>query len=262
MWEDIQWADPSSLDLLHVLIDRVADARLLVVLTFRSDFTPAWTMRPHMKRLSLGRLERQQAARLIAELGRVSGFCHLPSSQQVLDKTDGIPLFIEELTTMMLAAESSSSSPSQTPDLAIPASLHDLLMARLDQLGPAKEVAQLGAALGRAFPHQVIRAVWSLDDQSLQHGLERLAVAEIISRRGEPPHARWVFKHALIQDAAYQSLLKSQRLELHAHIARVLEKRFPETAETQPELIAHHYTQAGLQQAALDYWERAGQRAF
>ncbi len=261
VWEDIQWADPSTLDLLQVLIDRVADARLLVVLTFRSDFTPAWTMRPHMKQLSLGRLERQQAARLIAELAADRVLPHA-LVQQVLDKTDGIPLFIEELTTMVLAAEASSSSASQAPDLAIPATLHDLLMARLDQLGPAKEVAQLGAALGRAFPHQVIRAVWSLDDQSLQHGLERLAVAEIISRRGEPPHPRWVFKHALIQDAAYQSLLKSQRLELHAHIARVLEKRFPETAETQPELIAHHYTQAGLQHAALDYWKRAGQRAF
>ncbi|MCE2487143.1 MAG: hypothetical protein J4F42_16630 [Desulfurellaceae bacterium] len=261
MWEDIQWADPSTLDLLQVLIDRVAGARLLVVLTFRSDFTPAWTMRPHMKQLSLGRLERQQAAQLIAELAGDRGLPHALVAQ-ILDKTDGIPLFIEELTTMVLDAESSSLSASQTPDLAIPATLHDLLMARLDQLGPAKEVAQLGAALGRAFPHEVMRAVWSLDDQSLQHGLERLAVAEIISRRGEPSHPRWVFKHALIQDAAYQSLLKSQRLELHAHIARVLEKRFPETAETQPELIAHHYTQAGLQQAALDYWKRAGQRAF
>lgn len=260
VWEDIQWADPSTLDLLQVLIDRVPSARILVVLTFRSDFVPAWAMRPHMKQLSLSRLERQQAAQLIAEL---AGDQSLPHDivQQVLDKTDGIPLFIEELTKMVLETESSSAA-SPLPNLAIPTTLRDLLMARLDRLGPAKEVAQLGAALGRAFPHEVIRAVWSLDDQALQHGLEQLAATEIISQRGEPPHPRWVFKHALIQDAAYKSLLKSQRLQLHEHIARVLEKRFPETAETQPELIAHHYTQAGLRGEALGYWKRAGQRAF
>ncbi len=260
VWEDIQWADPSTLDLLQVLIDRAPSARILVVLTFRSDFMPAWAMRPHMKHLSLARLGRHQAAQLIAEL---TGDQSLASDiiQQVLDKTDGIPLFIEELTKMVLETESSSAE-SPLPKLTIPTTLRDLLMARLDRLGPAKEVAQLGAALGRAFPHEVIRMVWSLDDQALQHGLEQLGAAEIISQRGEPPHTRWVFKHALIQDAAYQSLLKSDRLQLHAHIARVLEKHFPETVETQPELIAHHYTQAGLREEALSYWKRAGQRAF
>lgn len=260
VWEDVQWADPSTLDLLQVLIDRTPSARILVVLTFRPDFVPAWATRPHMKQLSLDRLGRHQAAQLVVEL---TGDQSLPPGivQQVLDKTDGIPLFIEELTKMVLETEASSVA-SRVPNLAIPTTLRDLLMARLDRLGPAKEVAQLGAALGRAFPHEVIRAVWSLDDQALQHGLEQLATAEIISQRGEPPHTRWVFKHALIQDAAYQSLLKSNRLQLHEHIARVLEKRFPETAETQPELIAHHYTQAGLRKEALGYWKRAGQRAF
>lgn len=257
MWEDIQWAAPLTLDLLQVLIDRALGAPILVVLTFRSDFAPAWAARPHMKQLSLARLGRGSAARLIAKL---AGARHRPPDivQQILEKTDGIPLFIEELTRMAL--ETGTASP--LPGLAIPTTLRDLLMARLERLGPAKEVAQLGAALGRAFAHEVIQAVWSLNDQALQRSLERLASTDIVSQKGEPPHTRWVFKHPLIQDAACQSLFKSKRLQLHEHIAHVLEECFPETVETRPELLAHHYTRAGLREEARGYWKRAGQRAF
>ncbi len=273
VWEDVQWADPSTLDLLQLLIDQVSTARILVVLVFRSDFVPPWTMRSYITKVTLSRLGRAHVGQLIQNL---AGEASLPREivQQLADKTDGIPLFVEELTKMVLETNvavphtqphvpplSPRAQPGRLP-LAIPATLQDSLRARLDRLGPAKEIAQLGAALGRAFSHTLIQAVWSLDDQSLHDGLTHLVHMDLISQKGEPPHTRWVFKHALIQDAAYQSLLKSKRQQIHQDIAQVLEKRFPDIVHTQPELVAHHYTQAGAREEALDYWKRAGQRAF
>ena len=281
VWEDVHWADASTLELLRLLIDQAPAARIMILLAFRSDFVPHWTLHPHMTQLTLSRLGRQQVSELIE---KVAGDTRLPDEvvRQVADKTDGIPFFVEELTKMVVESNRSSDASSAafwagTTALAIPATLQDSLMARLDQLGAAKEVAQLGASLGRAFSDELIRAVWLLHNQrdqhnqhdqhdqallSLQNGLTRLVEMDLISQKGEPPHTRWVFKHALIQDAAYQSLLRRRRQQIHQRIAQVLEERFPETAHTQPELVAHHYTQAGVREAALDYWKRAGERAF
>src|SRR5262245_36427071 len=188
--------------------------------------------------------------------------------QQLLVKTDGVPLFVEELTKTVLESGLLRAAPDHyelarpLPPLAIPSSLHDALMARLDRLATVKGVAQLGATLGRQFSYALLRAVTQLDETALQHALAQLVHAELLYQRGVPPQATYLFKHALIQDAAYQSLLKSTRQQYHQHIAQVLAEYFPETADTQPELLAQHYTEAGLTEQALPYWQRAGQRAL
>jgi class 3 adenylate cyclase/predicted ATPase len=261
-WEDVQWADPSTLELLTLLIDQVPTARLYLLLTFRPEFTPPWGTRSHISHLTLNRLGRHQITQMIEQVG--SGTA-LPSevTQQIVAKTDGIPLFVEELTKMVLESGWSVGAQHAAPlPLAIPATLHDALMARLDRLATAKEIAQVGATLGREFSYALLHAVSPLDEGTLQKGLSQLVVAELLYQRGLPPQARYVFKHALIQDAAYQSLLKSKRQQYHKQIAQVLEERFPETRETQPELLAHHYTEAGLIAQAIPYWQRAGQKAI
>jgi len=183
-------------------------------------------------------------------------------------KTDGVPLFVEELTKMVLESgllqerEDHYVLTGPLPPLAIPTTLHDSLMARLDRLAAVREVAQLGATLGREFTYELLQAVWTLDEETLQRGLRRLVDAELIYQRGVPPQARYVFKHVLIQEAAYQALLKSTRQRYHQQIAQVLETRFPDTVKTQPELLAYHYTEAGLSAKAVGYWQRAGQRAL
>ena len=190
--------------------------------------------------------------------------------QQIVAKTDGVPLFVEELTKMVrgvgAAHEKRMASMSCTavplPPLAIPSTLQDSLMARLDRLGPVKEIAQLGATLGGNSRYELLHAVSPLDEGSLQQGLRQLVEAELLYQRGLPPQATYLFKHALIQDTAYQSLLKSKRQQYHQQIAQVLEEQFPETEETQPELLAHHYTEAGLIAQAIPYWQQAGQRAI
>ena len=177
-------------------------------------------------------------------------------------KTDGVPLFVEELTKTVIEAEVDVGARRAVPlPLAIPATLQDALMARLDRLGTAKEIAQLGATLGREFSYELLQAVSPLDDETLQHGLRQLVAAELVYQRGLVPQAHYLFKHALIQDTAYQSLLKSTRQKLHRQIAQVLEERFSEIKDTQPELLAHHYTEAGLIGQAILYWQQAGQRA-
>ena len=201
---------------------------------------------------------------------RVTGGKPVPAEvlAQIVAKTDGIPLFVEELVKTILEAGLVQEDAGRyvltgpLPPLAIPATLQDALMARLDRLAVVKEVAQLGAVLGREFAYELLRAVAPLDEATLQQALARLVEAELLYQRGLPPQATYVFKHALIQDAAYQSLLKSTRQQLHQRIVQVLEARFPETAETQPELLAHHYTEAGLPAPAIPYWQRAGQRAL
>jgi class 3 adenylate cyclase/predicted ATPase len=257
-WEDIHWADPSTLELLTLLIDHVPTARLYLLLTFRPEFVSPWGIRSHISHITLSRLGRGQVTQMIE---RIAGEQTLPTEmlQQIVAKTDGVPLFVEELTKMVVeSAGATGTSLLQT----IPATLQDSLMARLDRLGTAKEVAQLGATLGREFSHELLRAISPLDEEALQRGLSQLVDAELIYQRGVPPHRQYIFKHALIQDAAYQSLLKSRRQQLHQQIAHVLEEQFAEIKEIQPELLAHHYTEAGLVEQAIPYWQQAGQRAI
>jgi predicted ATPase/class 3 adenylate cyclase len=268
-WEDIHWADPSTLELLTVLIDQVPTARLYLLLTFRPEFTPPWSTRSHISHVTLSRLGRGQVTHMIEQ---VAGERALPAEmlQQIVAKTDGVPLFVEELTKMVLESGLvreeegryvSAHGGVPIPSLAIPSTLQDSLMARLDRLAPVRELAQIGAVLGREFSYELLQAVSVMDDTLLQQGLRQLVDAELIYQRGLPPQATYLFKHALIQDTAYQSLLKSKRQQLHQQIAQVLIDRFPETVARQPELLAHHYTEAGLKEQAIPYWQQAGQRA-
>jgi predicted ATPase len=267
VWEDLHWADPSTLELLSLIIDQSRTARMLTLLTCRPEFQPPWSPRSHLAHLTLNRFIQPHVELLIA---RAMHGKPLPAEvvQQVVAKTDGVPLFIEELLKMILESGLVREEADRyvltgsLPPLAIPATLQDSLMARLDRLAPVKEVAQLGAVLGRLFPYNVIRAVSPMNEVTLQRGLMQLVDAELLYQRGHPPQAQYLFKHALIQDTAYQSLLKSMRQQYHQRIAQVLEAQFPETTETQPELLAHHYTEAGLLAQAVPYWRRAGQRAI
>jgi predicted ATPase/class 3 adenylate cyclase len=266
VWEDLHWADPSSLEGLPLLLDQVPATRLLVVLTFRPEFHPPWPPRGHLAQLMLTRLGRQEVETMVE---RMTGGKQLPADvlREVVNKTDGVPLFVEELTRTIMESgllrqrDGHYELTSPLRGLAIPSSLNDSLMARLDRLGAAKEVAQLAATLGREFSYELLQAVASLDATALQQALEKLVESEILHQRGLLPRARYVFRHALIQDAAYQSLLRSTRQQYHKHIAQTLAERFPEIKETQPELLAHHYTEAGLIAEAVPYWLQAGQRA-
>jgi class 3 adenylate cyclase/predicted ATPase len=264
--EDLHWVDPSTLEFLTLLVDQGPTARILALFTCRPDFHPPWTGRSHLTQVTLNRLPRRQAAELT---GRVAHGKALPPDviEQVVAKTDGVPLFVEELTKMVLESgllqerEARYELTGPLPPLAIPTTLHDSLMARLDRLAAVKGLAQLGATLGREFTYDLLQAVSPWGEDTLRHGLHQLVAAEFLYQQGLPPQATYRFKHALIQDAAYQSLLRSTRQQSHQRIAQVLEERFPETAETQPEWLAHHYTQAGLTEQAVHYWQRAGQHA-
>src|SRR3989441_4344510 len=265
--EDLHWVDPSTLEFLSLLVDQGPTARILVLLTFRPDFSPPWTGRSHLTQVTLSRLTRRQAVDMT---GRVAYGKALPAEvvEQVVAKTDGVPLFVEELTKMVLECgllqehEERYELTGPLPPLAIPATLHDSLMARLDRLATVKGLAQLGATLGREFSYELLYAISPWDEDTLQRGLHQLVAAEFLYQRGLPPQATYLFKHALIQEAAYQSLLRSTRQQYHQRIAQVLAERFPETAKTQPELLAYHYTEAGLREQAIGYWQRAGERAI
>src|SRR5712692_1976132 len=262
VWEDLHWADPSTVELITLLLEQAPTARLLILLTCRPEFTPAWALRSHLTQITLSRLSRTQVEAMVEQ---ITGSNALPTEVvlQIVSKTDGVPLFVEELTKTVLESglHVGATHASPIPALAIPATLHDSLMARLDRLGTAKEVAQLGATLGREFSYELLRAISPLDEAALQQELGRLVEAELLYQRGLSPQARYIFKHALIQDTAYQSLLKSARQQYHQQIARILEERFAETKGTQPELLAHHYTEAGLNAQAIPYWQQAGQKA-
>jgi class 3 adenylate cyclase/predicted ATPase len=264
--EDLHWVDPTTLEFLSLLVDQGPTACILALFTFRPDFSPPWTGRSHLTQMTLPRLPRRQAAEMT---GRVAHGKALPAEviEQVVAKTDGVPLFVEELTKMVLEsgllqerAERYELTGS-LPPLTIPTTLHDSLMARLDRLATVKGLAQLGATLGREFAYELLQAVSPWDEETLRLGLHQLVEAEFLYQRGLPPQATYIFKHALIQEAAYQSLLKSTRQQYHQRIAQILEARFPETVERQPELVAHYYTEAGLSAQAIPYWQRAGQRA-
>jgi class 3 adenylate cyclase/predicted ATPase len=264
--EDVHWVDPTTLELLTLLVDHGPTTRILALWTFRPDFSPPWKGRSHLTQVTLPRLPRRQAAEMT---DRVAHGKALPPEvvEQIVARTDGVPLFVEELTKMVLESgllqeqEDRYALTGPLPPLAIPATLHDSLMARLDRLATVKGLAQLGATLGRAFSYELLQAVSPWDEGALRQGLHQLVAAEFLYQQGLPPQATYVFKHALIQEAAYQSLLRSTRQQHHQHIAQVLERRFPDLCETQPELLAHHYTEAGLAEHAIPYWQRAGQRA-
>ena len=267
VWEDLHWADPSTLELLALDIEQTPTAPILNVLTYRPEFTPPWPQRSHMTPLTLNRLERAEVEALI---GQHTGGKTLPEDvvEHIVGKTDGVPLYVEELTKAILEAdflrETAAAYELAGPlsDVTIPATLQDSLMARLDRLPMIREVAQLGAVLGREFAYEMLAAIATIEEPALQEGLERLVGAELLYQRGRPPRAKYVFKHALVRDAAYQSLLRRTRQFYHRQVAELLESRFAEIADTQPELIAHHLTEAGLAEPAIGYWQKAGKRAI
>jgi class 3 adenylate cyclase/predicted ATPase len=267
IFEDAHWSDPSSLELLDLLVYRVPALRVLVVITYRPEFAPRWGGYAHVTTHTLNRLTHREGAALVAA---VTGGKALPPDvlEQIVAKTDGVPLFVEELTKTVLESNllvdqgDHYALAGSLPPLAVPATLQDALLARLDRLAAVKDVAQIGAVLGREFAYDLLAAVSLLRDEALQDALDQLVNAGLLFRRGTPPEASYRFKHALVQDAAYASLLKSMRQQLHQRIAQVLEARFLDTAETQPELLAYHYTEAELTEQAIPYWHRAGQQAM
>jgi class 3 adenylate cyclase/predicted ATPase len=265
--EDLHWTDPTTLELLGLLLDQTPTASLLVLLTCRPHFQPAWHHRSYLTEITVNRLSQPQIERMTTH---VAGGKPLPTQvlAQIAEKTDGVPLFVEELTKALLesgqlkAVDGHYELTESFSTFTIPATLQDSLMARLDRLVTAKGVAQYAAVMGRQFSYALLQAVSQLDAFTLQRELDRLVEAEIVYQRGLPPQSIYTFKHALIQDAGYQSLLKSTRQHYHQRIAQVLEAQFSETAEAQPELVAHHYTEAGLTEKAVHYWHRAGQQAI
>jgi TOMM system kinase/cyclase fusion protein len=266
VWEDLHWADPSTLELLGLVLDQVPTARMLTLLTCRPEFHPPWASRSHLTQVTLTRLGHPQVEAMITSL---TGGKALPAAvvEQIVARTDGVPLFVEELVKMILESglvQEEGDHYALTgplPPLAIPSTLHDSLMARLDRLATVKEVAQLGATLGRTFAYELLLAVSPLDEVTLQQGLRQLVEAELVYQRGVPPQATYMFKHALIQEAAYQSLLRNTRQQFHQRIAQVIEAQFPALVETQPEIVAQHYTAAGCAEQAVVYWQRAGEQA-
>jgi class 3 adenylate cyclase/tetratricopeptide (TPR) repeat protein len=265
--EDLHWADPSTLEFLGLLLDWAPTSKVLAVFTFRPEFSPPWTGRTHMTQINLNRLTRRQALQMV---DRLTGGKAMPEVvlSQVASKSDGVPLFVEELTRMVVESglvkevDDHYALTGPLPPLAIPSTLQDSLTARLDRLGSAREVAQLGAVLGRGFTYELIQYVSPLNESTLRRYLEQLVKAEFLYQWGLPPEATYTFRHALVQDAAYQSLLKGRRQEYHRQVAQVLEERFSDIAEAQPELLAHHYSEAGIDEKAVYYFQRAGERAL
>ncbi|KRR18931.1 hypothetical protein CQ14_18740 [Bradyrhizobium lablabi] len=261
IFEDAHWADPTSLELFARAVDLAVSHRLLILVTFRPEFSPLWMARPHVTELILNRLAPRDINSLIEG---VVGNRSLPASvrQDIIERTDGIPLFVEEMTKAVLDAEGESEAQQvPAPVAAVPASLQASLMARLDRLGRAKDIAQVGAAIGRQFPHMLLAAVARKPEAELDADLNRLIAAGLLFRHGIPPHASYLFKHALVQDAAYGTLLREPRRALHARIAEILESQFPEIAESQPELLARHYTKADLIEKSARLWGKAGLRS-
>ena len=263
IFEDAHWTDPTSLEVFGRVVDRIRTLRVLLVVTFRPEFESHWIGRPNVMALTINRLAERE---IDAMIDRLVGNKFLPPSirQDIIERTDGIPLFVEEITKAVLEAGSEAAAEQAvaavpSPALAVPASLHASLMARLDRLGSAKEVAQIGAAIGREFSHSLLAAVVQ---EELLSALDRLIEAGLLFRQGVPPHATYLFKHALVQDAAYGTLLRETRRTLHARIAEILESQFVEIAESRPELLARHYTEAGLIEKAAGLWGKAGQRSL
>jgi len=264
--EDAHWVDPTSLEVFGRTVERIKTLPALLIVTFRPEFNAPWVGQSHVMSLTLNRLPQRD---IDAMIDRVVGNKQLPANirQDIIERTDGIPLFVEEMTKAVLEAEGEGEARRTvaavpSPALAVPASLHASLMARLDRLGPAKEVAQVGAAIGRGFSHALLAAVVGKPEAELGAALDRLIAAGLLFRQGVPPYATYLFKHALVQDAAYGTLLREPRRALHARIAEALESQFADIAESQPELLARHCTEAGLIEKAAGLWGKAGQRSL
>jgi tetratricopeptide (TPR) repeat protein len=264
IFEDVHWIDPTSLEVLDLLVRRIASLHVLLLITFRPEFKAPWEGQAHVTSLTLNRLPSREAAAIIAGLVGTKKLA-ADVSAEIVERTDGIPLFVEEMTKAVLEAENEGAArqtalliPSHSQ--GIPASLHASLLARLDRLGHAKEVAQIGAAIGREFSHALLTAAAQRTEAELAQALDRLIEAGLLFRQGVPPDARYLFKHALVQDVAYGTLLRERRQQLHARIATVLDQEF-DVGDGQPELLARHYTLAAMPQEAINYWQRAGHRA-
>jgi class 3 adenylate cyclase len=265
IFEDAHWTDPTSLEVFGQVVDQVKTLPALLIVTFRPDFNAPWVGQSHVMFLALNRLGEREAAAIITHL---VGNKELPADvmAEIVERTDGIPLFVEEMTKAVLEAESEGEARRTTAAIpssvvAVPASLHASLMARLDRLGPAKEVAQIGSAIGREFSHTLLASVVRKPEPELGSALEHLISSGLLFRQGVPPHATYLFKHALVQDAAYGTLLREPRRILHARIAETLETQFAEIVENQPELLARHYTEAGQIEKAAGLWGKAGLRS-
>ena len=265
--EDLHWIDPTTLEVVNRCLARAQSAPILMVLTFRPEFFPPWLDQPHVSMFQLNRLGHEE---VVAMIERVTGGRSLPPDvyQQIVSRTDGVPLFVEELTKTVLEsgilreAGDHYELVGPLPPLAIPATLQETLMARLDRLASIREVAQVASALGREFSFRLLSGVTQMPRTELATALAQLSGADMIHGRGDPPDSHYIFKHALVQGAAYETLLRTRRRQLHARIAEVLVKEFSSTAETQPELIAHHLSQAGLEESAIQYLRRAAQRSI
>ncbi len=267
LFEDAHWADPTTLEVMDLLIDRVKGFPLLMVLTHRPEFASRWSQHGHVTALNLSKLTRAQSAAMVARLtqGRA-----LPAEllEQIIAKTDGVPLFVEELTKSILQSGELKDTGARfeyvgsARGITIPATLRDSLMARLDRFAPVKEIAQIGAAIGREFSYELIAAVAPMNPAALDSALAQLADSGLAFRRGTPPEATYTFKHALVQDAAYDSLLKSRRQELHGKIARVIEERFPHINDNEPEALAQHLSAASEVERAIPLWKKAGELAL
>ena len=266
IFEDAHWIDPTSLELLGRAVDRITALRALLIVTFRPEFEPPWIGRSHVTLLTLNRLAQRQIGALIDS---VVGNMALPASirQDIIERTDGIPLFVEEMTKAVVEAASPRAAEHMVavvpvPASAVPASLNASLMARLDRLGPAKEVVEMTAAIGREFSHGLLAAVARQPEAALGAALDRLVAAALMVRQGVGPHAIYRFKHALMQEAAYGTLLRARREALHARIAEVYERDFREVVELQPELLAHHLERAGFAERAIGFWLKAARTAI
>ena len=254
-FEDLHWADPTTIDVIKGIAERGALAPLFVLATTRPEFKPPWGSRSHQGTISLVPLDRHQVRHMVGEIA-ARHVLPLDVIEGVADRTGGVPLFVEEVTRLLL--ERGEAGGIQ----AIPPTLQQSLMARLDRLGPAREVAQIGSVIGRGFSYSLLRAVAGIEETALQSALERLAEADILLVQGLPPESEYRFKHALIQDAAYENLLKSRRQALHRIVAEILRDEFSAIAAAEPEVLAHHFTQAGLNDAAIEWWGKAGDQAL
>ena len=265
IFEDAHWIDATSRELLDIIVERVRDLKVLLIVTFRPEFQPPWVGQPRVTMLTLNRLDRRDRISLVAQVAGKA----LPDAviDQIAERTDGVPLFVEELTKSVLESGLLRAETDRyvidgaLPPLAIPTSLYASLLARLDRQKSARLAAQIGAAIGREFTYGLLRAVWALSEDELQTAVARLVASELVYQRGMPPDAVYSFKHALVRDAAYGSLLRGSRQELHALIARALQAQSGELMETQPELFAWHYAEAGLVEQSIGFWAKAGKRS-
>src|SRR5262249_12615917 len=259
IFEDAHWIDPTSSELLDLTVERMRHLAVLLIVTFRPEFQPPWIGQPRVTMLLLNRLDRAEGTALVKQIADAKA---LPGKvvAQIIDRTDGVPLFVEELTKSVLESGRLRKEDGRyilegaLPSFAIPATLHDSLLARLDRLVSARHVAQIGAAIGRQFPYALLRTVSHLPYDELQATLGRLVPSALVFQRGVPRTAEYLFKHALVQDTAYSTLLRGPRQALHRRIAEALEQRFPNLVQTRPEIVAHHFSEAAIAGKAITYW--------